>query len=335
MDEGAGTGRQPGRWLAAFLLLVGGCGTAGEVIGAGSGEGSSELRDGVIESAAGPAGTELPDGFAVAEGTTLVGDPIPIGVAGSLNGQPVLDEGWQATFTVHGDAEAVMDAYLRQAVDLGLERVPVTEPTERESEDYFSQNGRYGLCAPVRTVTRCYATARSPEGHSPRTVQLSLARGSPGDQPLSHLRLDYLTTQGSGSASGRSAFGDTRAMIPGPPATWPPLPETGASFGVEVPVLGNLVVEPGSKLAAAPVLTESLGSSALLQVTGDPAAVLDAYRKQLVVTVGEASEPQRLEIGGATLTTVFAAQAGGDHYELKLVERPGQSTWLSVQGSHD
>ena len=321
--------------LICVLVLVTGCGAAGEAVSSGDDPSPLLMREGVIESAAGRAGTALPDGFSVAEGTTLIGDPIPAGVDLLLNGEPVMGAGWTARFTAQGDADAIMRAYLRQADELGLEELPVTEPKAAESEEYHSQPDRYGTCATVRSRTWCHAVARSPQLQPTRTMTLDLVRGSSSDQPISHLTLSYSTTERAWSHAEGSAYGDTMAPLAPPPAAWPPLPETGASFGPHLVALGRLAVAPGSQLAAAPLIDRHDGSVAILEVTGDPAQVLSAYRDQLLDAVGEASEPDRLEVAGTTLTTIYASEAGGDHYELQLVQRPGRPTWLTAAGGHD
>lgn len=164
-------------------------------------------------------------------------------------------------------------------------------------------------------------------------------RGSSGEQPNSHLTLKYSAIERDWSrgddAEYGSAYGDIEAPLAQPPAAWPPLPETGDSFGDHLVALKELEIAPGSHLAAAPLVNQIDESFAVMEVTGDPAHVLSAYRDQLLDIVGEVSEPRRVQVGGTTLTTIFASEAGGDHYELELVQRPGRPTWLTAVGGHD
>lgn len=152
--------------LVLVLFVVTGCGAAGDVVGADGGASPLLMREGVIESAAGRAGTELPDGFSVAEGTTLIGDPIPAGVESLHNGEPVMGEGWTARFTAHGDANAIMRAYLRQAVDLGLEQLPVLEPSVVETKGYHVPGNYFDTCAVARGRT-CVVLSLVPHSCSP------------------------------------------------------------------------------------------------------------------------------------------------------------------------
>lgn len=99
-----------------------------------------------------------------------------------------------------------------------------------------------------------------------------------------------------------------------------------------------VVVQEGSRLAGTPRVNlddTTGGIVAILEVTGDPRSVLQAYLDQMAELGLEGSAPEVLEIGGASVTTAYPYEAGGDHFTFTLVERPGRPTWLAIEGSHD
>jgi hypothetical protein len=301
--------------LAALGGVVAGCGGSSDT-GTASPAGPP-----VIESAAEPPGTDLGDGFTVVEGTTLVGDPIPLASSVTVDGEPVVDEGWVATSVVDGgDPMAIVEAYLAQAEQAGLAEQPGTG------------------CALDGEVATCTGFARSPEVTEPRSVSATVVRGPSGDVLSDHVVVRYSTTDlywDYGQV--QLAEPDPDLALPGP-TTWPPLPQVGDPLGTAGETTSAVVVQEGSRLAAPTRLNlddATGGLVALIEVTGDPDAVLRAYVDHLTDLGLDAPTPEERQVGDATVTRVPASQAGGDHITLTLVERPGRPTWLEVDASHD
>lgn len=311
--------RRPGRILGVAVLgaigvAVGACGESSDGDPA-----SATATPPVIPSGAGAPGTPLGDGFTVVEGTTLVGDPIPIGVAVVRNGQPILDEGWTATSVVDGgDPVAIVDAYMGQADRAGL----------------IEQRGTG--CTMELDVDVCSAFARSPEGAEPRSVSATVVRGRREDVLSDHVILRYSTTDISWD-HGQRNNGQWNLTAPAP-ATWPPLVPVGEPLGTAGETRHSVVVQEGSRLAAPAHLNlddATGGIVAMFEVTGDPRSVLQAYLDHLTDLGLDTSTPQELEIGDAIVTSASPSEAGGDHFTLTLVERSGRPTWLVIEGSHD
>lgn len=301
--------------LGAVAVVVSACGESSDTAPA-----SSAAAPPVIPSAAGPPGTPLGNGFAVVDGTTLVGDPIPIGVAAVRNGQPIVDEGWTATSVVDGrDPAEVIDAYMRQAEDAGLIEQPGTG------------------CTHDLDVAVCSAFARSPDVAEPRSVSATVVRGRREDVLSDHVIVRFSTTDLYWDYGQVRGDGDPDLATPAPTA-WPPLVAVGEPLGTAGETSHAVVVHEGSRLAAPTRLNlddTTGGLVALLEVTGDPRSVLQAYLDHLTEHGLEASAPEELVIGDAVVTSAYPSEAGGDHFTLTLVERPGRPTWLAIQGSHD
>ncbi|QYG92693.1 hypothetical protein HC251_09785 [Iamia sp. SCSIO 61187] len=274
----------------------------------------------VIESAAGPPGTSLGDGFTLVEGTTLIGDPIPIGVEVVQSGTPIVDEGWTASSVVDGgDPLAILDAYLRQAEATGLVR----------------ESGPG--CVLDQEVTICSVFARTPEPASPRSFTAQVVRGMRDDVLSDHVVLRFSTTDLHWQYGLMAAGGDGPS-VSAAPTTWPPLPVPGEGMGTAGELGYDLPVQEGSRLAGPPHLDledATGGIVALLEVTAEPRTVLDAYLDRLADVNADVSDPEMREIGDAAVTTAFAGWAGGDAFALTLVEREGRPTWLAISASHD
>ena len=312
--------RRPGRILEVAVLgaigvVVGACGESSDADPA-----SATATPPVIPSGAGAPGTPLGDGFTVVDGTTLVGDPIPIGVAVVRNGQPILDEGWTATSVVDGgDPVAIIDAYMDQAERAGLTQQPGTG------------------CTLEVDVAVCSAFARSPEVAEPRSVSATVVRGRREDLLSDHVILRYSTTDLSWDHGQQRNDREPNLTTPAP-TTWPPLVPVGEPLGTAGETTHAVVVQDGSRLAAPAHLNlddTTGGIVAMLEVAGDPRSVLQAYLDHLTGLGLDASTPQDLEIGDAVVTSASPSEAGGDHFTLTLVERPGRPTWLVIEGSHD
>ena len=273
----------------------------------------------VIPSAAGPPGTSLGDGFTVVEGTTLIGEPIPIGVAVVQSGTPIVDGGWTASLVIEGgDPMEILDAYMNQAEAAGLVR----------------QSGPG--CMLDRGVTICMVFARSSEPTPPRSFTAQIVRGSRDDVLSDHVVLRFSTTELSWQYG--PTVDEGGPSVPAAPTPWPPLPGVGEGIGTAGELVNDVPVQEGSRLAGPPHLNlddATGGIVAVLEVTADPRTVLDAYIDHLVEVTGSTSSPESRQIGTAAVTTAYAGDAGGDGFELTLVEREGRPTWLAVSASHD
>lgn len=281
---------------------------------------SSDTTSAVIRSAAGPPGTSLGDGFTVVEGTVLIGDPIPMGVSAVRRGQPIIDEGWTATSIVDGgDPIGIIDAYMRQAEDVGL----VEEPGSG--------------CDHEADVSTCSAFARSPEVDEPRSVSATFVRGHREDTYSNHVIVRFSTTDLSWNQGEVGTDSPADAGVPAPVA-FPPLPSVGEPLGTAGETTHALPVQEGSRLAGPPRLNlddTTGGIVAILEVTGDPRSVLQAYLDHMAGLGVEGSPPERLDIGDGATTIAYRSEPGGDHFSFTLVERHGRPTWLAIEGSHD
>jgi hypothetical protein len=310
--------RRKGRIVAlvvAMALAISACGDSSAI-----GPQSPAATAPVIPSAIGPPGTALGDGFTVVDGTTLIGEPIPIGVAVVYQGQPIVDEGWIATSIVAGgDPIAIIDAYMRQAEEAGLVQQPGTG------------------CASDLDVTICSAFARSPDPGTPRSLLATVLRGWREDVLSDHVIVRFSTTdlywehdQFRDAGGGDLAIPDSTA--------WPPLASVGEPLGTAGETTHAVVVQEGSRLAGPPRLNlddVTGGIVAILEVTGDPRSVLRSYLDHLAEVGVEGPTPEVLEIGDAVVTKAFPAEAGGDHFTFTLVERSGRPTWLAIERTHD
>ena len=271
----------------------------------------------VASSASGSPGSALPDGFVVADGSTLVGGAIPTGVTGTLNGVPVADQGWTALLVVDGDAEDVVENYIAQAEAQGLH---LRQPPEMVTVD----GEPIVIGPPGHTWARCAGAANSDYvcgAHlqsvgrtSPRSVSIELTRGGTPERPLSHAVVTYATTDLAWEHGGSDAFGDPAAIDPDAPSSWPTPPSAGESLDSGQGPLGDLTVEPGSEVAGPPYGDGYTATLAVLEVTDDPEAVLDAYRSQLAELLGASSvgDVERLVVDAdTTLDTLRAGEVGG------------------------
>lgn len=303
-----------------MVLLAGGCGDDGA-------EPTTAPATEEDEPVAPPV--TLPDGFTVVEDVTPIGPALPIGETGSLGDQPVVDEGWQLVGRVDGDAVAVVEAYLAQAREAGLE---VLVPAEGEPVP----------CGPERpaaedggTVVHCWGVAAT--GDRDPNLTVVVRQGEARGVPQSHLELRF--SKEAQWFTDEPFYGVEPAEPPGPPDEWPALAGEGDPIGVDLGGYPEQVrIEPGSRLAGPPVVLGAYsGQSAVLEVTGDPAEVLARYRAQLVATYGDGNVFDRpaATVDGATLTVVAADEAGGDKVTLTLVERPGETAWITMGSGHD
>jgi hypothetical protein len=299
--------------LGAIALALSACGDS-----SATSPQSTATTPPVIPSAAAPPGTPLGDGFEVVEGTTLVGDPIP--VAAVHQGQPIVDEGWTATSIVTGgDPVGIVDAYMRQADDVGLVEQPGTG------------------CTHDVDVVICSAFARSSDAAEPRSVSATVVRGRRRDVVSDHVIVQFSTTAMHWDYGEVQRTGDPDLGIPAS-TEWPPPSSVGEPLGTAGETMRAVVVQEGSRLAGPPHLNledATGGIVAILEVTGDPLSVLQTYVDQLAALGLAGSTPEVLEIGDAVLTSAYMDEAGGDSFTFTLVERSGRPSWLAIEGSHD
>lgn len=272
-------------------------------------------------------GAAIAEGFTVVEGSVPIGPALPAGLVGSLGAEDLIDEGWTAQLLVTGDLVAVVEAYLAQGVAAGLvQRQPVEgDPIPCPGDDQASG---------VEVVT-CWATASASGSGNVPNLTITGRQGTAAGAPVSHVELRWSEL---GDRFQETAFyGSDDADPPGPPEAWPALAEVGDVIGVDLEVPKDLRVEEGSRLAG-PVLVggEYLGQRAVLEVTGDPTEVLARYRAQMLETWGPDNVfDHESSVGDATITSVAADEAGGDKVDLRLVERPGETAWLTLSTGHD
>lgn len=304
-----------GALLGTIALVVSACGGS-----SATSPQSTTTTPPVIPSAAGPPGTSLGDGFAVVEGTTLIGDPIPIGVAVVYQGEPILDDGWTATSIVDGgDPIGIVDAYMRQAEKVGLAEQPGTG------------------CTSDIDVAICSAFARSADPAEPRSVSATVVRGLREDVLSDHVIVRFSTTDLYWEYGQVRRAGDADLAIPASTA-WPPLKTVGEPLGTAGETTHAVVLQDGSRLAGPPRLNlndVTGGIVAILEVTGDPRSVLQTYLDHLAELGLAGAAPEVLEIGDAVVTRAYPGEAGGDSFAFTLVERPGRPTWLAIESSHD
>jgi hypothetical protein len=301
--------------LGAVSLAISACGDS-----PATSQQSVTTTSPVIPSAAGPPGTSLGDGFTVVEGTTLIGDPIPIGVAVVYRGQPIVEEGWTATSIVTGgDPIGIIDAYMRQAEQAGLVEQPGTG------------------CTPESDLTICSAFARSSDPAEPRSLSATFVLGRREDVVSDHVIVRFSTADHYWEHGQVGRAGDRDLPIPASTPS-PPLQSVGEPLGTAGETTHAVVVQEGSRLAGPPRLNlddTTGGIVAILEVTGDPRSVLQSYLDHMAELGLDVSAPEVLEIGDAVVTTTHPSEAGGDHFTFTLVERPGRPAWLAIEGSHD
>jgi hypothetical protein len=206
----------------------------------------------VVEGAVHGAGTEIRDGFVVAEGSWLVGVPFP---------RDVRDGGWFAVVLVTGQIHRVVRDYTRQARALGID---TGDP--RCTVDSNGVSCGFGGSARARATSA--------------TIEADIYR-DPRFNPRSHLLLTY-TNQGTDEGKAGPGERSLQSVRYTPlPSEWPSLPDdVGDGFGFAV------TLERGTRVVAPPL---ELGQRryAVLAVIGDTADVLARYDRQLRASAGD------------------------------------------------
>ena len=270
----------------------------------------------VLEGHTAGPGAELGDGFTVADGSVLLGDPVPTGVAFEHRGEPIDDRGWRALLLVTGDAGEVLESYARQAAAVGL---PLT-----------SRYGEGRCVDDFTSVVTCDLRGQVGSDFDGRSIALELQRGTARSRhaPRSHLLMSYSET---GEPPYRTSPVDVcprcRDVVPPPaPTGWPPLPAVGERYEST----GNRragLVEPGSHLVAHPASLAIAGTVALFVVTDDPEEVLDRYMAQQ--GADQVFEERRRDDGATVIRRSW--RAGGGEYDADVVIRDGRPTYLLME----
>jgi hypothetical protein len=274
------------------------------------------------------------NGFSVAPGTALIGAVFPNSVVslGTYNGVPIPNPGWSADLLVTGDPREAMAAYRDQAISAGFSM----EPARCGRED-AGETGFYS----------CEANGSSNTTEDRRAVTIWIMRGKAPFGAMSHMKIQY-----SGDYAGIPIDGSTepntepqvRGPSPSPvPTNWEPLAQPGDFvFGdsAKAPLTfmaPPFTVEPGSELAAPIGPSGTYGSydwTAVLNVTGDPAQVANAYRAQLDArsrtfgTVGTVVESRPAT--GVTSLEFGADNPGAWDYRFEILHGPNGS-WMRVR----
>ena len=278
----------------------------------------------VAAEALSPAGTDLGDGFEVAEGSSLIAAPIPAGTTVVLSGKPIKDDGWTAWLYVDGDPQTVVDRYLAQASRRGLRAVDL--PTG----EVFAEEGEE---VPPTAFTRCgavsdgrYACAAAAGDGRRRCLSIDLSRTR--RVSVMELRL-FLNAPDQCGPGGLAA--DPSVSPPPAPTASIDLPGTGQPLGERWDVLGPVRVQEGSKVVAGPLPNHV----AVLAVDGDADAVLDRYLSEFrrVLRVEPVPYREDVEDDGRRLERhVLRVDGGGDTMHADLVVGPDDEAWLFLSG---
>lgn len=316
------------RTLACAVSLAAALSACGDSNDDGNAISDGAARDDVVSAPGSPLG----NGFKVAEGSALIGVPVPLGTTVVQDGEPVTDEGWTAYLFVTGDPEDVLVSYLAQAEEQGLTPAPLPdwEPFGEEGDDSPVEWARCGAGGGA-AYFRCAATAWD---GGDRCLDAELIRSD----SASHLELTLMLNQWSdtcGNPTGVPAKAD--GGVPDVPEQWPDRPRTGEEFGAPWEYLSDVVVQDGSEVIAAPVPGAACGGvTAVLAVNGDPEAVLDRYVRHFHgLTSADAHETaERAQRDGVTLERrVVNEMAGGRFFTADLVTVDGEGgAWLYLTG---
>ena len=221
-------------------------------------------------------GDELPNGFVVADGTSVRGGVFP-------------EQGDRsaATFTsssvqieVPGDMTTAVRAYLDQAVELGHSLVARNHDDACWRDPLETAEGAPAPDEPTFVRLRCGVTGTrsTPAGHEQFRLEALRTYPVPGLDPVNSLRIEFSATDVPPTSAWRS-------IAPGAlpePGGGPPAPEVPLEFpGAVDPLCGPaLEVVEGSEILA---VTADCGRSSrvALAVTGDPDRVYGEYLEQI------------------------------------------------------
>lgn len=337
---GAPEHRRSSRLLVAAVIVVVVAIAAATIVGFDRNRGGAVRTAGQasVDSLHGP-GTPIADGLTVQPGSELVGTAFPI--APNATG-PV------ALISVRDDPNTVVDAYLRALGVLGyrfsqpscssftVDEYGLFGATSNVSfgpTDEATTGPTFTLPASGMSAIECRIEGRaSSTTPTARTVSIDLAA------PTSASR-DFTTSMTITFDSERAA--GTASTIPSAVGSVFEQPALRAAQVRDLPTRGqriaptwmdpglSLVVEDGSRMvtSAAPLHGGTRGWVATLSVTGDPRAVVEAYRTRAnlpdhspIVDVARGTNGRRVitsttsSPGGATLRLVATSDASGAWY---------------------
>lgn len=317
----------------------------------------------VLEGAIKGPGTPLGDGFTVARGTGLIGAVFPSDTAGrSDSGLRIADRGWRAMLLATGDPDAIMAAYSEQAAAVGLPLAPDhAGPPCLLFLDLLActMAARIGTPQDGRAV-RIVLHRRPSTGEREGLGLTAIVMGEVEAPPVSHMTISYSESGEGGRGVPTSTTPTTtlydlpppvlreldRRKIDDPssielPRQWPPLVRSDALLRGGGAGAGQVTatVEPGSLLAAPTGVTPECTFetwAAVLWVTGEPRAVVAAYRRQFIGAGPlERVEVEKRSEGEATVYSVSDQADDGASYSAEAVVRPGEPTWMLIETCHD
>lgn len=335
------------RWVAGLIVVTGcmaailGCSDGGEVR-AGPGE---EHPDGAVLQ----PGDVIADGFVVAESTTVPGGAFP--ALGSTYDGVEAPRTWSAVVETDLELPEVVGAYAQQASDLG-----------------FSLGAQgYGTTADAAADSACSANVvqqvdvmEGAEGQPPAGTPLSIACSVTGER----VRGDQLETFEVYAIRSYSTHwsGPSNSFTIGL-TLWPPNRGTAEMFPVEpvassgpttsfpaAPAVSTLpaaregstvlacndhiTLEPESRLLGAAFDCSWPYSTLVLEVTGDPDKVFNAYSRQ--ITSARGFNPPVTDEAADTFDgrSVRTAQVFGDdssYLRITMLSGGNSPTVMSIQ----
>jgi hypothetical protein len=313
------------RWVArcslVAVLVLTGCGDDSE---AGSPT-ATTLVSGVpvLNGATQPPGSPLDDGFTVPPDSRLIGDVFPAFDWTMLDGEVRIvppGRAWRAYLVVAGDPREVVTHFQREAEGAGM-----------ALDD--------GACGPdlYGNGYMCGATWRG--GPPSRRLSLSIRRqdrfkqgGTP--PPWSFAIVVYRDADESEPAPARPGPVDLGAPPPPLPGNWPALPIPGEPIPAIAASRARPRVEPGRRVVAPPMPDfQCLFESPLivLRIEGDPAEMVDAYRRQFQRTLRGPSSRRTVRQSGALVLYAMAHDNHETDFEIRAFVREGKPTWAVVE----
>lgn len=272
--------------LVAVALVASGCssGGAGEVESGAGGNDIGQLGP-VLQP-----GDPIADGFVVAEGTSVPGGAFPT-LGATYDGFPD-QRSWSAVVESDLDLPAMLAAYVDQAIALGytVHGFEAGTTPERAADVGCSANlaepNDVSDQPPPGTPLRieCGATAERVVDGALESVEIRGARSyeSQAEWPIDHFGLSLLRWPEERSAHPLLPNPDPTvpppSLPPAPPvSTVPEVTEGDAPIDCSAPI----AVEPGSRLLGIGFDCSWGAYDMVVEVTGDPAEVFDAYVAQI------------------------------------------------------
>jgi hypothetical protein len=213
-----------------------------------------------------PPGSPIGAGFEVADGSYLVGGPLPYLYSSTTPGyDDIEDEGFKAWLLVTEPIRDVIDRYRTQAIDAGFEMSPIQ--CEGASE---------GLRCSTVCQLRCTSPYTVDYKHG-RGLEVAGTQGS-NQRPVSYLTINYREIGEApypGADSVPPADPPPHGRPGDVPEEWPPLP----SVGDPIHSFDDLKVAPGT-LVLADGLIEPGATTSIFEVVDDVETVMDWYREQ-------------------------------------------------------